>query len=138
MDKKYDLVLIESFDKIVSFLKKISNVGVKIHLFHEKNIICDSVTVRDFSIDYDKYFSFRLRNGIKYSFDIKKIELNGQRVIIMYDDISETYKNTKGISLNKVDAFSRRSILTNIIDDNIEEIYLDCEISLEKCDINTN
>lgn len=138
MDKKYDLVLIESFDKIVIFLKRISNVGIKIHLFNEKNKICDFVTVKDFSIDYDKYFSFRLKNGIKYSFDIKKIELNDQKVIIMCEDISEIYKNIKGISLNKIDAFSRRSILTNIIDDSIEEIYLDCGICLEKCDIDIN
>lgn len=138
MDKKYDFVLIESFDKIVSFLEKMSNVCVKIHLFNGKNIICDSITVKDFFIDYDKYFSFKLKNGIKYSFDIKKIELNNQRVIIMCADISDEYKNSNGISLNKVDNFSRRSILTNIIDDSIKEIYLDCEICLEKCDIDIN
>lgn len=134
-EKKYDSIVIESSEKIVKFLSNITNIGVKLGLSIEGKNICDDLTLKDFTIDYDNYASFVLENDMKYIFEIENIFITTEEIIINTREIPDFYKSEFGISLKSIDEFSRRSVLSGKIDDKIKEIYLAGEIHLKKCEI---
>lgn len=131
-EKKYDSIIIESYEKIINFLSNISNVGITLSLSIDGKNICEDLITKNFSINYDNYAYFILENGIKYLFEIKNIVITSEEIIINTVEIQDAYKSNFGASLKDIGDFFRRSILSGIIDDNIKEIYLDCEIHLKK------
>lgn len=129
----HDAIIIKDKMKVLEFVKKVNNIGLKLSLEEDEKELCKSVHNYSFSIkpDSNGYFYFIL-NDVKYIFDINSIIVDCNKIKITTRILNEIIleENTKYI--RDMDSFSRNSILISQIDSVTDTIYLDYDICLSR------
>ncbi len=131
---KYDLVLIHKEEKIKEFIRNISDIGIQLSLEENDKEVCNSI-YQYFTIQYGKDYYYFSSNNIKFIFHIKEIIISQEEIIIKTNEYNQMVEyNTK--KFNNLDSFSKVAILTTAVDENIENIIIECEIHLKLLELN--
>lgn len=132
VDIYYDATLIDNENKIIEYIKQIKDLGCILSLKVDKRNLCDEVELESFDIEYEpsgKYYYFIL-NAKKFIFKIKEIVINKDNICIKCNEMSEPILTENSTFFRDIDPFSKKSILSNPIDDIAENVYLECDVCL--------
>ena len=132
----HDAVIINNKTKILEFVKKIDNIGLKLSLEEDEKELCMPADNYSFSIEpYSNDYYYFILNGVKYIFDINSIIVDCNKIKIKTKMQNEILLEENSKYIREIDSFSRNFILINPINPAIDTIYLDYDICLSKISV---
>lgn len=136
ISSNHDAIIIKDEKKVLQFVKKIDNMGLKLSLEEDEKELCTSVNNYSFSIKpYPNGYYYFILNSVKYIFNINSIIVDCNKIKIKTQILNETLLEENNKYIRNIDSFSRNSILINKLDSTIDTIYLDYDICLSKIPI---